>query len=53
LSHCLELLTKWEWHLSDNETTEDGANGLENGNIENTLNVLLDHVSHHIWVVHH
>ena len=53
LSHLLELLTKWEWHLCNDETLKDCANGLEDHYIQHALNILLNHITDHIWVGHH
>lgn len=53
LGHRLELSPERERHFGDNETAENGTNSVENSDIKNALNVLLEHVAHHVWVRHH
>lgn len=53
LRHRLEFSPERERHFSDNETTENGTDSVENSDVENALNVLLEHVAHHVWVRHH
>ena len=53
LCHLFEFLSQREGHLGDDETLENGANGLENHDVEYALNVLLDHVADHVGIRHH
>lgn len=53
LSHLLELLPQGERHLCNDETLEYRANGLEDHDIQHTLNILLDHVADHVGICHH
>jgi hypothetical protein len=53
LSHRLELLTQWEWKLSDDEARENGTNSCEEHDVEHTLDVAFDHIGHHVWVLKH
>ena len=53
LSHSSEFLAEWEWQLSNAKSAENGSDCLEHNHIYNTLNILLNHVTHHVWVLHH
>lgn len=53
LRHLLELLSQGKGHFGDHEALKNGANGLENHDIEHTLYVLLDHVTDHVGIRHH
>jgi len=53
LSHSLEILPEREWELTNNESTKNITNTREHHNIKDTLNVLLEHSTHHVWVLKH
>jgi hypothetical protein len=53
LCHLFELLAKRERHFSNDEALENGADRLENHYIQHALNILLNHVTNHIWIGHH
>lgn len=53
LRHLLELLAKGEWHFGNDEALENGTDGLENHYIQHALNILLNHVTDHVWIRHH
>jgi len=53
LGHAFELLAKWERQLSNNKSTKDWANSWEKHNVKDALDILLNHVCHHIGVLEH
>ena len=48
-----ELLAERERKLRDDETLEDGADHLEETNVDDLMNIRLHHVAHHVRVLHH
>ena len=53
LQHLFKLKSKWEWNLSGDETLEDASNYCKGHHMNDTLNVLLKHVVHHVRIAHH
>jgi len=53
LKHLFELVSEGERNLSCNETLEDVSDTSEHEHVNDTLNVLLQHRVHHVWVGHH
>ena len=53
LGHSPELLTQRIGKLGNEEPTEDGSDCPEHSDVDDALDVLLDHVAHHVWVLHH
>ena len=53
LEHGLEFVAERERHLCRDKTLENATNSLEHKHVDDTVQVLFDHVVHHVWVLHH
>ena len=53
LEHLLEFVTKREGYLRSDETLEHATDASEHDDMDDTLNVLLEHIVHHVGVLHH
>ena len=53
LQHLLEFVAKRERYLCCDETLEYATDASEHDDVDDTLNVLLQHLVHHVRVVHH
>ena len=53
LQHLLELVAKGEWHLGCDEALENVTNRCEHKHVDDTLNIGLQHIVHHVRISHH
>ena len=53
MQHRLEFVAEGEGHLRRDKTLENATNSLEHEHVDDTVQVLLDHVVHHVRVLHH
>ena len=49
LQHRFELVAEGEGHLSRDKALENATDSLEHEHVNDTVQVLLDHVVHHVW----
>ena len=46
-------MTEWEGNLGCDETLEDVSDCLKHNHVDDSVNLLLKHIVHHVWVCHH